>query len=206
MADASPSELESWIDRMNAGDLLARDQLIQHTYERLQQLTHRMLHDYSRVKRQEEGDDVLHGALLRLLRALESVPPGSVPGFFHLATTQIRRELLDLARHYAGSSRLSAGRIPNETAESADNPAWPATYLSDSTGEPMWLAQWTEFHDQVEALPVHEREVVGLLWYHGMTQAEAAAVLNVSMPTVKRWWSSARQRLRAALHGELPAP
>jgi DNA-directed RNA polymerase specialized sigma24 family protein len=53
----------------------------------------------------------------------------------------------------------------------------------------------------VEALPVQEREVFGLLWYHCMSQAESAAVLNVSLATVKCWWLSARLRLQAAHRG-----
>jgi RNA polymerase sigma factor (sigma-70 family) len=53
-------------------------------------------------------------------------------------------------------------------------------------------------------LPVREREAFGLFWYHGLSQAEAAAVLNVSVPTVKRWWLSARLRLKAALKGQRP--
>ncbi|MCI0460577.1 MAG: ECF-type sigma factor, partial [Gemmataceae bacterium] len=126
MADASPSQLESWIDRMNAGDLPARDQFIHHTYERLQQLTDRMLHDFSRVKRRVESDDVLHGALVRLLRALQAVTLGSVPEFYHLATTQIRRELLDLARHYAGQPGPATGQVAHKAAEDANATSWPA--------------------------------------------------------------------------------
>ena len=42
------------------------------------------------------------------------------------------------------------------------------------------------------AFPAEEREVFGLLWYDGLTQEEAAAVLETSVRTIKRRWQSAR--------------
>ena len=57
----------------------------------------------------------------------------------------------------------------------------------------------------MEALPAREREAFSLLWYHGMTQTETAAVLHVSAVTIKRWLLSARRRLQAALHGAAPS-
>jgi RNA polymerase sigma-70 factor (ECF subfamily) len=66
------------------------------------------------------------------------------------------------------------------------------------------VASWTEFHRQVDALPCEARETFDLLWYQGLTQAEAAEVLGVSEPTVKRRWRAARVQLAAALDGEPP--
>ena len=43
-----------------------------------------------------------------------------------------------------------------------------------------------------------------MLWYQGLTQAEAAELLGVSSRTVKRRWQTARLRLFEALGGELP--
>jgi RNA polymerase sigma factor (sigma-70 family) len=63
----------------------------------------------------------------------------------------------------------------------------------------------TEFHQQIERLPAIEREVVGLLWYHGLTQAEAGEVLGVSERTVKRHWLAARLKLHEALRGNMPS-
>ena len=56
--------------------------------------------DFPRLKNWEETDDVLQNAALRLDRALGVVPVASAAEFFRLAATVIRRELLDLARHY----------------------------------------------------------------------------------------------------------
>ncbi len=50
------------------------------------------------------------------------------------------------------------------------------------------------------------REVFGLIWYHGLTQREAAAVLDVSERTVRGRWQEARLAMRRALGGQLPGP
>ena len=57
------------------------------------------------------------------------------------------------------------------------------------------MAVWTEFHCRVEQLPSAEREVVDLLWYDGLTQAEAAEVLSISPRMVSHHWVSARLKL-----------
>lgn len=64
-----------------------------------------------------------------------------------------------------------------------------------TTARPDDMESWTRFHEQVEALPDDEREVVALLWYEGLSQPEAAALLGVSLATVKRRWQAARLAL-----------
>jgi DNA-directed RNA polymerase specialized sigma24 family protein len=58
-----------------------------------------------------------------------------------------------------------------------------------------------EFHRIVEGLP---GEVFELLWYHGLTQKEAAELLGVSEWTLKRRWQEARIALAQALGGSPP--
>jgi RNA polymerase sigma-70 factor (ECF subfamily) len=204
MADDSATQLQLWIERMNGGDPAARKQLVGHACDRLQRLTRRMLHDFPRLRHGSDTDDVLNSAVVRLLRALDVVPVASVAEFFQLAATQIRWELIDLARLYKRRRETAAPAAPQSGAGNSDGTAPPAEDDSASTYDPDRLAQWTEFHQQVEALPVRQREVFGLRWYHGLTEAQAAAVLNVSLGTVKRWWLEARLQLREALGGAPP--
>jgi RNA polymerase sigma-70 factor (ECF subfamily) len=201
MAESSTTQLQAYLDRMNAGDSAARDELIRRACERLRRLTGKMLQDFRRLQRWEETDDVLQSAMVRLLQALRVVQPGSVAQFFRLAASAIRRELIDLARHYYGPQGPAAQHASNL------GPGGPATDAPpydrpESTYEPSRLARWTEFHRQVESLPEEERTVFDLLWYQGLTQAEAAAVLNVSEPTLRRRWRSARLHLHQTLGGE----
>ena len=206
MADASTSRLQPLLARANAGDAAARAELIEHSCQRLRRLAHALLHDFPRVRRWEDTDDVLQNALLRLLRSLQAVAPQGVADYFRLAARQMRRELIDLARHYygpQGPGAHHASRGPD--AGPGDTPG-PDAARADSGDEPGRLAAWAEFHERAAALPEPEREVFELPWYHGLTQAEAAKVLQVSVPTVKRRWLDARLDLQESLRGEMPPP
>jgi len=76
--------------------------------------------------------------------------------------------------------------------------------LAESTNEPARLATWTEFHERVEGLPDEDRALFDLLWYQGLTQAEAGDILGVSERTVNTRWVKARLKLHRALGGQLP--
>jgi len=203
MGGDQSTQLQHCLDRLRGGDLSARDDLIRYTCARLERLTHTMLRDYARLKRWEETGDVLQNALIRLTRALGEVAPANVRDFFRLAALEIRRELIDLARHYyrpggpgdKHSSAFGAG---------VSDGAPPAYEQEETTNEPGRWAAWTELHRQVEALPEEEREAFELLWYQGLSQPEASRLLGVPERTLRRRWQAARLRLLQALRGELP--
>jgi RNA polymerase sigma-70 factor (ECF subfamily) len=190
MPDAVADRLQMWLDRLQAGDETARDELITHSCERLRSLARKMMRKYQRLHRWEESDDIFQDAVLRLHRSLEELRPESVRQFFGLAATQIRRTLLDFARRHFGPEGLgSQDFVGFETAEAA----------ADGPGD---LQQWAEFYEVLDALPAEERAVVDLLWFEGLTQAEAAIALGVSVSTIRRTWYSARYLLHKALsHG-----
>src|SRR5262249_8460459 len=86
-----------------------------------------------------------------------------------------------------------------------DSRAGPAAWEpADESGDPTRLARWSEFHRKIETLPEEEREVFDLVWYQGLSQAEAADLLQVSERTIKRRWQSARLKLHDLLEGESP--
>jgi DNA-directed RNA polymerase specialized sigma24 family protein len=59
-----------------------------------------------------------------------------------------------------------------------------------------------KFHRQISLLPGEAREVFDLLWYQGLTQAEAASLLDVSERRLQRRWQSAREHLHGVLRGD----
>jgi RNA polymerase sigma-70 factor (ECF subfamily) len=200
MAHGTTTAVRAGLEQLRAGDPRAGAALVARTRERLQRLTRRMLSDFARVRRFVDSDDVTQNTLLRLLRRLEARPPASPAEFFAAAAQEIRRELLDLVRHYygpRGPGRRETALQPAEAADSQTPDGDPAHHTDD----PGRLALWTDLHEQVERLPEEERAVFDLLWYHGLTRAEAADALGVSEPTVKRRWLAARLRLQAALGG-----
>ncbi len=70
--------------------------------------------------------------------------------------------------------------------------------------EPSRLAAWTEFHQRIGDLPTESREAFDLLWYQGLTQAEAAYLLGVTERTVQGRWQQARIEVHKAMRGSLP--
>jgi RNA polymerase sigma-70 factor (ECF subfamily) len=194
---------EEWVQRLQAGDEQARKELLNCACERLTRLTRKMLKDFGRLKRWEQTDDVVQNALLRLYRSLAEVKPATAVEFYRLAALNIRRELLDLAKHYYGPRGLAANYASVDKGPDQSQ-AQPAYDRPASVDDPGHLAAWTAFHEQVERLPEEEKEVFDLLWYQELSQAEAAALLKVATRTVKRRWASARLKLHEALGGQLP--
>jgi RNA polymerase sigma factor (sigma-70 family) len=194
--------IEQLLGRLRAGDGAARDPLLGVVCERLGRLAHKMLRDFPGVARWEGTDDVLQNATLRLCRALKDVTPESPRSFFNLAAVQIRRELIDLARHYNGPHGMGAHHQSLGPSDVRKNPGLECP--AADTNEPGGLTDWTEFHEQVEALPDEQREVFNLVWYQGLTQVEAAALIGVTERVVKWRWRAARLTLHQALRGESP--
>lgn len=196
------TQIQHCLERLLAGDARARDDVIQFAYERLRALTHKLLAGYPSVQPWELTDDVLHNAALRLWNSLDEVRPENVPSFFGLAATQIRRELVDLARHYYGPRGQATHfvQLPHDEANSN------APEKADPTDGPCTLSDWTELHEVIERLPDEERAILDLLYYDGITQQQAAAMLGVSLRTVKRRWLRARERVYAAFHSDHNPP
>jgi len=181
----STTQLQALIDK---GDDQAYGELLTLASSRLHTLARKMLREFPRLRRWEETDDVFQAAVLRLHQSLSEVRPSSAKDFLSLAATQIRRTLIDLARHHYGPEGPGA-----KHESDADNEQYCE---ADS---PEKLAAWAEFHQQVEQLADQEREVFQLLWYAGSTQREAAELLGISERTVLRRYYRARLALKDSL-------
>ena len=198
------AEIEGWIGRLKQGDDQAREQLITCACERLTSLTRKMLKSFARVKRWEQTDDVTQNSLMRLYRTLADVQPANSVEFYRLASMNIRRELLDLAKHYFGPYGLGANHASVDLASDNTSGDLNGNVPLAIDDDPAQLEAWTAFHEQVERLPEEEKEVFDLLWYQELSHAETAELLNVSTRTIKRRWASARLMLHEALGGLLP--
>jgi RNA polymerase sigma-70 factor (ECF subfamily) len=185
-------QLRRWLERMRQGDRAAEDELLRSVGGRLEVLAHRMLARCGRLRRLEQTGDVLQNATLRLLRSLRQAPPESMRGFFGLAAMEIRRELIDLARHHfgRGGDRLPIVTCRSDVAEPAD--------------DDRDIDLWGDLHEAVEALPARERELVSLAFYHGLSKGEIAELFEVDVRTIRRWWQEACMNLRQRLAGRLP--
>jgi RNA polymerase sigma-70 factor (ECF subfamily) len=90
-------------------------------------------------------------------------------------------------------------RSPEPVAELQDGPG--AGPDPAERAESAWTA-W-QVHRAIEVLPPHERPVIELAYWRGLSQSEIAKSLDLPLGTVKTRTRSALARLADALEGEL---
>jgi RNA polymerase sigma factor (sigma-70 family) len=194
MSEDSDDEIQHLIDLSNKGDAQARERLIEFTEIRLHKLAHTMLADFPGVQRWEQTDDVFVNALLRLNSSLECVELTSPRHFFNLAAMQIRRELLDLKKHYYGPQGIGSNHHTDHQP-----PDESGGILANEPSQSEELERWEALHQAAAKLPDELREVFNLVYYQGLTKEGVARILGVHLSTVKRRW----QEAKLLLHDEL---
>ena len=198
------SELvEAAIVRHHAGDPLALNDMFQRSGERIRTIAHRMLHgQFGRIAALEQTDDITQEAALRLLKAMREVPVGSAVEFFRFSACMMRRVLMDLGRHHFNPDGSAAHRADVPLGGNTSGPGFVPR--DNRTSAPDQLAAWNEFLERVETLPDEQLAVFDLLWCQDLEQEEAAKLLGVSVPTVKRRWRDAKLSLIELLGDNLP--
>jgi RNA polymerase sigma factor (sigma-70 family) len=197
--EANTTQIQSLLDRLGNGDESALEELLVHSQNRLRRMAHRMLAGKPHVHRWYETDDVLQNSLVRLCRSLKTVKPESVRGYCGLVATQIRRELIDMARSLYGPE--GQGRNHKSDPGEADpkgNPH-PLYEKPDPGTDVVGQLEMVEFHETVDQLEPEQREVFELIFYEGLSRAEVASLLAVSERTIKRRWREARLALSRVL-------
>lgn len=189
--------LQGCVERFAGGDAAARDDLITFACGRMEQIAQRMLRRFPQVRRWDETGDVVQNAAIRLYRSLGSVTPRDAQGFLGLAAVHVRRELLDLARKYAGPESHAANRETNCQLVDGVYRA-KVEHVPDDAEAREQLGRWTALHEAAGRLPAEEKELFDLVWYMGLEQQEAAEMLGCSVRTIKRRWDSVKQLMRQA--------
>jgi DNA-directed RNA polymerase specialized sigma24 family protein len=110
----------------------------------------------------------------------------------------MRDVLCDLLRKVYGRDDNHPALLPLDIGSSDTGSRHDPT---SSTVEPENVQRWTEFHEAASRLPDDLRAVFDLLWYQELSQAEAAALLGIAVPTVKLRWMNARLQVQHALGG-----
>jgi RNA polymerase sigma factor (sigma-70 family) len=132
-----------------------------------------------------QADELLGAVVERLLKALRQARPTGARQFFALASQHMRWELNEMARRL--DEQPAVAELSDESV--------PAPARSDSGLTP----DARRMLEAIERLPVDEREVFELVRIQGMSQAEAAHVVGVSVATVNRRLSRGLQMLADAL-------
>jgi RNA polymerase sigma factor (sigma-70 family) len=189
--EQTTAAVQRYLDQL-AGDAPAEPivrALLDRAVRRLHQLCATLLYQsYPRLTRPPlnlQADEMLSAVVERLLKALREARPAGVRQFFALACQHMRWELNDLARRL--DEQPAAVELNDRQV-----PAPPSSGSGLTPDGRRMLAV-------IDSLPEDEREAFDLVRIQGMTQAEAARLLGVSVPTVKRRLSRGLQTLAAAL-------
>src|SRR5262245_38189603 len=206
MSDDSTTVLQGLLERAAAGDVASRRRLLELARDRLARHARSLLHGrYARLEPFAQTDDVVQQLYLKVLRNPDRFwldarggPVQTLAEFFGHTAAWMRDVLCDLLRRECGRDGTRHAAMPLAAGPSDTGPGYE---LSSSTLDGEKLRRWAEFHEAAARLPDDLRAVFDLLWYQGLTQAEAAAVLGVAVRTVKLRWMKARLRVQQALGG-----
>jgi len=173
------SEVTRILDRVQQGDSQAAEELLPLVYEELRKLA------ASKMSQQSPGQTLqatalVHEAYLRLTGGVRDQWQDRAH-FFRASAEAMRCILIENARRKSRWKR--GGRLERVELEglelAADTP--PDTLLV--------------VHEALERLAAEDApkaELVRLRFFIGLTNAEAAKVLGLSEPTVKRYWDFSR--------------
>ncbi len=184
------SDVTQLIDQIQCGNPTAAEELLPLVYDELRKLAAR--------KMAEEREDhtlpptaLVHEAYLRLVGSGSQESWNGRCHFFAAAAEAMRRILVDHARNRKRLKRGGDARsVSLETVEFFWNPKY---------GD---ILDLHEALDQLEQVDAQAAQLVKLRCFAGQTQQEAAALMEISTSTAKRYWSFARAWLHRKLNGE----
>ena len=184
--DRETHDITGLLNRWRLGDVEAANQLVEMVYGDLHRIAARQM-------RLEHGEHtlqttaVLHEAYLRIFSSTP-VKWKDRSHFYAVAAQQLRRVLLDHARRVHSEKR--GGGIVN------------LSFLeSDGSGISVdeRLLTLDDALARLEHLDPRAAKVVELRFFGGLTESDAAEVLDISVATLKRDWDFAKTWLAAQL-------
>jgi len=177
-------EITELVRRWGGGDRDAADRLFPMIYSELR----RMAQHYFRSERSGhtlQPTALVHDLYLKLER--QGMEFQDRKHFFAVAASQMRRMLIDHARA-ANAEKRGGGGARVELLQEAASPE--ASFDAIALDEALRA---------LEKLDERVARVVELRYFAGLTEAEAAEALGVSVATLKRDWTFAQAWLRAHL-------
>jgi RNA polymerase sigma-70 factor (ECF subfamily) len=184
----SPGEITGLLAAMRRGDERAASQLVSAVYAELHSLACRYM---NRERRDHtlQPTALVHETWLRLIKQ-RPADLNDRAHFFAVAATVMRRCLVDYARE-RGAAKRPAGKVRIELEDRA-------------VSEPPRVEQVVILDEALRRLAKaapRQARIVEMIYFGGLTQHEAAAVLDLDERTIKRDWASARAWLQSQLGG-----
>lgn len=179
------------LSHIEQGDLSAADKLLPLVYDELRKLA------AARLARERPGNTLqatalVHDAYMRLVDVERAQHWKSRGHFFAAAAEAMRRILIESARRKATRKR-GGGQV----GPLLDKPVADVADVRD----PDVLLDLNEALDRLEREDPVAAQLVKLRYFAGLTNEQAAEVLQVSVRNVYYVWAYARSWLRRALRG-----
>lgn len=173
------SDVTQILTAIRAGEDLAAGQLFELVYAELRQVAAQKMSNES-AGHTLQPTALVHEAWLRL--GADAQPHWQNRAhFFAAAAEAMRRILVDRARRKR-AQRRGAG---------AEHMEFEGLQIA-SPAEDEQLLALNDALDRFAAMDAPKAELVKLRYFVGLTTEQAAAVMNISEPTAKRWWAYAK--------------
>jgi RNA polymerase sigma factor (TIGR02999 family) len=180
---AAPTVLpEELFQRWRSGDSAALQQLLPLVYEELRRVARHQLRG-ERPDHTLQTTALVHEAYLRLTQGSHDVRDRT--HFIALSSRMMRQILVDYARARLTDKRSGGARV-----------TLGADIAGDAADEVDVLAVDTAL-ERLARLDEQQARVVELRYFGGLSVAETAEALDISVATVKREWATARLWLHA---------
>jgi RNA polymerase sigma factor (TIGR02999 family) len=191
MPDPPPGEITTLLRAWGAGDPAARDRLMPVVYEELRRRAARFLRR-ERPDHTLRSGELVHETYLRLLR--QNAAWQNRDQFFGVASSMMRRILVDHARARGARKRGGPLRVTLDESHAVTTPAGPDLLDLDTA-----LTELAAFDDG-------QARLVELRYFTGLGIEDAARVLGVSVATANREWAIAKAWLYKRLRTTVRKP
>jgi RNA polymerase sigma factor (TIGR02999 family) len=187
MADTATGEVTLLLEDIRAGRSDARLRLFQLVYKQLNGVATGLMRG-ERVGHTLQTADLVHEAFLRLVASESLDAARNHVSFFAVASRAMRQILVDHARKRNAAKRAGGHRrVPLDEV------------LDHFEGQHANVLDLDGALDELAGLHERQSQVVLLRFFGGLTTAQVAAQLNVSVATVENDFRMARAFLRRRL-------
>ncbi|MEM7559761.1 MAG: sigma-70 family RNA polymerase sigma factor [Planctomycetota bacterium] len=183
------TQLTQLIDSVSRGDSNAKEDLLAIVYDELRRMAAGQL-SRERAGHTLQPTALVHEAFLKLFEGGVQPDWNSRAHFFYAAAEAMRRILVDHARRVKSQKRGSGMQFLGQVDDAVDGAPLPEEVLGVN-----------ELLDKLEADYPEKAAVVRLRYFAGLTIPETAKALELSVPTVNRYWSFSRAWLYSKLNG-----
>jgi len=189
MLSSEPADVTGLLAAWRAGDEKAGQELVAAVYAQLRKLAASCLRDERDVVTLQPT--ALVNELYLAFFSRQPVNCEDRTHFLHIAARQMRNLVIDYARRRKNQKR--GGDVQKLALDEARDHAIPVDAR---------LADLDDALQRLEKMDARAAKVVELRFFGGLTEEEAAAVLELSAPTIRRDWEFARSWLLAQLSHE----